>query len=136
MSYTPLGCEQIVLRAILSRRWLDEEGRITPDAFIRRHTDLDGLSVNILSLTPVDQWLASFRNSFGADSLHPGKIRALAMDLDVGQQTSGVGTQSAHASIIGVPHQDEDPQRAERIASALSRISRLHDRTPRKHRER
>jgi hypothetical protein len=59
--------------------------RIKADAFIRGpRKDVDGLSVNIQSTTDVPLWLGEFSKSFGADTLHSGRIRMLA-GLDVGQ---------------------------------------------------
>ena len=135
MPLTPLACSEIVLRAIRSKGWLDQYERVNANAFIRRPSEADGLSVNIHSKTPdVTVWLSSFRASFGADSLHPGRVRNIGLGLDVGQTETDLQVRPDHAVITGVPFQDDDPPRAERIASELAKISRTVDRTRRRSR--
>jgi hypothetical protein len=126
-----LLCRCIVLRAILKPTWLDENGRITSTAFIHdpiKHPD--GLSVNIAVETNLHQWLTSFNKSFGADGLHCGWMRNLA--LEIGQAEGDILDGAAHAVIVGLPSPDEDPQRAEDLATELVKISRAVDRTIRK----
>ena len=126
-----IPCEEIILRAILKSGWLDENSRITAHAFVRSSKDRDGLSVNIRSRTAVEHWLASFNKSFGADTLHCGRIRDLDLGLDVGHAEEDLREQPDHAVVTGLPYQDEDPPRAERLASELVKISRVFDRTKR-----
>jgi hypothetical protein len=130
--FTPLHCEEIVLRALLKRGWLDDETkRIKPDAFILDpDKDKDGLSVNVCSKTDLEAWLRSFNKSFGADSLHTGRVRTLG--LDVGQTEQDVLEGPDHAVIAGLPLQEDDPDRAESLASELARMSRTFDRIFRK----
>jgi hypothetical protein len=126
-----LVCPCIVLRAILRKRWLDENNRITSTAFIHdpvKHPD--GLSVNIQLNTDINEWLSTFNKSFGADSLHCGRIRRL--HLDIGQTAIDVVQNLAHAVIVGLPSPEEDPQLAEDLATELVKISRTLDRTIRK----
>ena len=126
-----LLCRCIVLRAILKTSWLDENGRITSTAFIHdRVRDPDGLSVNIAVETDLEQWLASFNKSFGADGLHCGWMRNLR--LEIGQAEEDIRESTSHALIVGLPSPDEDPQRAEDLATELVKISRTVDRTRRK----
>lgn len=132
MPFTPLRCEEIVLRALLNRGWFDEKTeRITPDAFIRDpKKDKDGLSVNVCSKTDLEAWLRSFNTSFGADTLHTGRVRTLG--LDVGQTEQDLLEGPEHAVIAGLPFQEDDPDRAESLASELARMSRRFDRIFRK----
>ena len=134
MAATPLSCEEIVLSALLKRNWCHEDTkRIKADAFIRDpKKDLDGLSVNIRSKTEVASWLATFSRSFGADTLHTGSIRDIDQELDVGQAEEDAEAYPEHAIITGLPFSDDDPERAEILASRLVEISRTFDRTLRK----
>src|SRR5205814_929272 len=94
--------------------------------------DSDGLSVNIQSRTDVALWLAGFNRSFGADTLHTGRIRDIDRELNVVQPQDDAEADPAHALIIGLPFNDDDPDRAESLASRLVSISRTLDRTPRR----
>ena len=134
MAATPFSCEEIVLRALLKRNWCHEDTkRIKADPFIRDpKKDLDGLSVNIRSKTEVASWLATFSRSFGADTLHTGSIRDIDQELDVGQAEEDAEAYPEHAIITGLPFSDDDPERAEILASRLVEISRTFDRTLRK----
>jgi len=125
----PIPCQEIVLRAILRRGWVDENARITAHAFIRWPKDNDGLSVNLRSKTDVESWLSSFKKSYGAASLHCGRIRDLGLGLDVVQMEAD--EQPEHAVITGLPYQDDDPYGAERLASELVKIARVFDTTKR-----
>lgn len=131
MLVTHLLCSCIVLRAVLSKRWMDENERITSTAFLydpEKHPD--GLSVNIAFDTDLDQWLGNFNKSFGADSLHSGRVRRLG--LEIGQTEADLMKDRSHAVIVGLPPVDEDPQLAEDIATELVKMSRTIDRTIRK----
>jgi hypothetical protein len=134
VTVTPLPCEEIVLRALLKRNWCHEDTkRIKADAFIRDpRKDLDGLSVNIHSKTDSESWLANFSRSFGADTLHTGSIRNIDRELNVGQAEEDADAYREHAIITGLPFSDDDPERAEILASRLVEISRTFDRTMRK----
>lgn len=132
MLVTHLLCREIVLRAILKAGWLDENGKITASAFIRdAKRDPDGLSVNIQALTEIEGWLsASFNKSFGADTLHSGRIRGL--QLEIGQTEADLKAMAGHGLIVGLPTPEEDPKRAEDLATELRNISRMIDRRRRK----
>ena len=130
MLITYLLCPIIVLRAVLKKKWLDDDGRITSTAFLRDPKHPDGLSVNIASLTDTNQWLSNFTRSFGADSLHSGRVRELG--LEIGQTEADLAeSPPAHALIIGLPFTDEDPKRAEDLATELVRRARAVDRLKR-----
>ncbi len=124
VTVTSLPCAEIVLRALLKRNWCHEDTkRIKADAFIRDpKRDLDDLSVNIRSKTEVASWLASFSRSFGADTLHPGSIRDIDSELGVGQAEEDAEAYPEHAIITGLPFSDDDPERAETLASRLVEI--------------
>jgi hypothetical protein len=128
---THLLCPIIVFRAILKTAWLDENQRITANAFVHdpvRHPD--GLSVNIALETNVEQWLSNFNMSYGADTLHCGRIRHLG--LEVGHTEADLRQDVSHAVIVGLPSPDEDPKLAEDLATELVKMSRALDRTRRK----
>lgn len=130
MLVTHLLCPIIVVRAVLRRVWLDDAGRITSTAFLRDPKHPDGLSVNIADLTDTQMWLSKFRKSFGADSLHSGRVRELG--LEIGQtETDLAESPPAHALITGLPLTDEDPKRAEDLATELVKRSRAVDRQKR-----
>jgi hypothetical protein len=125
-----LPCKEIVLRAVLKGGWLDESGKLRPDAYIRDpKRDADGLSVNIRSQSDIEDWLGRFRKSWGADSLHSGRV--LDLGLHLGQTIDDVREEAGHSVIAGVPSPDEDPARAENLATALAEMSRIADRTRR-----
>jgi len=132
---TNLLCREIVLRAIRKRGWLDEDGRIRVDAYIwDPERDPDGLSVNMQSMTDIDKWLdewltVSFKKSFGADSLHTGRVRDLK--LEIGQTKEDISGGRGHAVIVGLPSVEEDNKRAEDLATLLRDISRSLDRVVR-----
>lgn len=134
MPVIPLPCEEIVLRALLKKNWIHADtARITADAFIRDpKKDSDGLSVNISSKTDVGAWLGGFNQSFGADSLHTGRIRDIDPALDVSQTDESTAEDPNHAVITGLPLNDDDPGRAENLASRLRDISRTIDRQRRR----
>lgn len=136
--FVPLACQEIILRALLRRGWFDEDSDTKPikaDAFILdRGRDKDGLSVVIQSRTDLEAWLSCFSRSYGADKLHTGKVRTLG--LDVGQTEEDLRYHPDHAVITGLPFTDDDPGRAESLASQLAKMSRPVDRTVRKQRKR
>jgi hypothetical protein len=124
---THLLCPIIVLRAVLKSGWLDNDGRITSTAFLRDPKHPDGLSVNIAVFTNVNQWLSAFSRSFGADSLHTGRVRVLGLEIGQAQQDCAENP-PAHALIVGLPLADENPKLAEDLATELVKLSRSVDR--------
>ena|SRR5687768_9352064 len=76
-----LPCSAIVFRALTRKSWIDKSTqRVLPAAFMRRPSpqDEDGLSVNIESAASST---APFRESFGAVSLHVGRLRDLGLHV-------------------------------------------------------
>ena len=125
-------CEEIIFRAILKPGWLDENKHITASAFIRDpKKDKDGLSVNIKSKTDLNTWLSSFNKSLGADSLHNGRVRTLKLDVR-SKRLQWEKISRGHAVIVDLPYADDDPDRAESLASELAKMSRSFDREVRK----
>lgn len=59
-------------------------------------------------------------------------IRNLDRELSVGQTEEEALAYANHAIITGLPFSDDDPLRAEILASRLVEISRTFDRTVRK----
>src|SRR5437868_10025477 len=77
-----LSCSSIVYRAILRKAWIDQDtGRIQSAAFMRRSSDIDGLSVSIAAACSPEQCIAQFRACFGLATLHVGRIRNLGLDV-------------------------------------------------------
>jgi hypothetical protein len=101
-----------LLRALLRRaEVLDPRS-----AFLIRANERDsGLSVNF-DLT-VEECRAQFNTTYGVRSLLVESVRAL--DLEV------VPDSPNHANVIGIPHADDDPERAEFLAGQLLRMSAL-----------
>jgi len=97
---------------------MDSETReISAAAFMRRPTDIDGLSVNPASTCSVDFVRNRLRKCYGVVSLHVGRLRDIELDV--------VQDGLEHANIIGVPYSEENSREAERLAGMLARQSRL-----------
>ena len=125
-----LLCQEIIFRAILKPGWIDDNGNINANAFIRdsaRHPD--GLFVNMKSNTDVECWPANFNKSLGVDSLHTGRVRNLK--LEIGQKLEDLSSGGGHALIVGLPSVDEDPKMVEDLATQLVKMSRNLDRKTR-----
>lgn len=113
----PLPCPTIVYRAMARKNWIDKTAkRVLPAAYFRRPPpkDEDGLSVDISSPQSCS---SALRNCYGVASLHVGRVRDIGLDVVVDD--------APHAAITGLPRREDDPARAERLASLLSRQSRL-----------
>ncbi len=112
-----LPCNTVVFRALTRKRWIDPAMmRILPAAFVRRPEpqDEDGLSVNIES---PQSCVAALNSSFGVGSLHVGRVRDLALDVEVDN--------APHAAIKGVPREADDQAKAEWLASQLAKQARF-----------
>ncbi|MGA7081248.1 MAG: hypothetical protein WBQ43_04760 [Terriglobales bacterium] len=102
----------ILLRALLRRAELDDP--VT--AFFMRSNERDtGLSVNF-DMTP-DECRAQFRTSHGVRSLLVQSVRELELEV--------IPDDAHHANVKGIPHKDDDPDRAELLAGQLLKISQL-----------
>jgi|ERR1019366_1170284 hypothetical protein len=102
----------ILLRALLRRAELDDP--LT--AFFIRNNERDtGLSVNF-DMTP-DECRAQFRTSHGVRRLLVQSVRELELEV--------IPDDAHHANVKGIPHKDDDPNRAEFLAGQLLRMSEL-----------
>lgn len=102
----------ILLRALLRRAELDDP---LTAFFIRSNERDTGLSVNF-DMTP-NECRAQFRTSHGVRSLRVQLVRELELEI--------VPDEPHHANLKGIPHKDDDPDRAEFLAGQLLRISDL-----------
>ncbi len=102
----------ILLRALLRRAELDDP---VTAFFIRGNERDTGLSVNF-DMTPVE-CRAQFRTSHGVRSLLVQSVRELQLEI--------VPDEARHANLKGIPHKDDDPDRAEFLAGQLLKISEL-----------
>jgi hypothetical protein len=113
----PLACATIVFRAMARKAWVDQAAQtVLPAAFIRRPPprDAGGLSVNIDS---PESCAAALHRCYGVATLHVGRMRDLALDVEVDA--------APHANITGIPRDIDDRTRAEHLASRLARQARL-----------
>jgi hypothetical protein len=102
----------VLLRALLRRAEIDDP--VT--AFFIRSSERDtGLSVNF-DMTP-DECRAQFRTSHGVRSLVVRSVRELELEV--------IPDREHHANVKGIPHKDDDPDRAEFLAGQLLKISEL-----------
>ena len=117
MQLDPLPCSEIVYRAITRSSDINEDRRrVSPNAFIRRPRDVDGLSVNH-HCSPRECGSALKRH--GVVSLHVGTVRDIDVKLDVEPD------EPTHANITGLPEQDGDLALAERLALQLATHARI-----------
>jgi hypothetical protein len=99
--------DDILLRALRSRGELD----YLPFAFMLRDNERDsGLSVKFDCTH--EECRAEFKKSYGVASLFVRGVTEL--DLKV------IPDEPKHANIIGIPHKEDDPIVAERLASLLA----------------
>ena len=120
-----LPCETIVHRAALRQNCIDSDtSEITSATFIRRPgVDADGLSVDLAFYRSAGTFAATFKRCRAVVSLHIGRIRTLGLDVKPDEPPDPDNL--SHASIVGVPYREDDPEEAERLASALARQSRI-----------
>lgn len=110
------GCE-IVHRAILKARWLDEHGDATAEAFLLRPADHGCLSVCRRALSPWARCRTHFNKVYGGVPLRVRPIRAVAPRVEtVADPEPG---RPEHASIINLPDPATDRGAAERAATLL-----------------
>lgn len=115
--FEPLPCNSIVYRALLRKRWIDQDtGKLKADAYFLRDSE-QGLSVNIAETYSPEQCAKQFKNCFGVASLHVGRVRELGLDV--------VPDSLTHANIIGLPRSKDDLAEAERLAGLLAKQSRI-----------
>lgn len=115
----PLPCSAIVYRALLRKRWVNEDtGMVKADAYFLREKEKNtGLSVSIARTCSPQQCANRFIECFGVASLHVGHIRDIGLDV--------VPDSLYHANIIGLPYREDDRDGAERFAGSLAKQSRI-----------
>jgi hypothetical protein len=114
-----LECTAVVYRVLAAAKWLES----LPDAFlIRADEKQSGLSV-CYNCT-IAEARNSLKKSYGAATLHVGKVRTLHLDV--------VPDEPTHANIVGLPYKEDNPTEAERFASLLAKQARIVDRGLRK----
>lgn len=107
--------EDDLLRALLNKRAVDN----LPDAFLLRDNEKDsGLSVSIRSTA--SECRALFSRTFGVAQLTVSQVTELELAV--------VPDEPHHANIVGIPHKDDDADRAEWFASRLAERATIIDR--------
>lgn len=113
----PLPNTAIAYRAMAKKGWIDRDAnRANPAAFFRRPPpkDADGLSLDIESAASC---FVSLKTCHGVASLEVGGIRVLGLDV--------VPDDVPHATLAGLPRQEEDPAKAEHLAAQLAKLARI-----------
>lgn len=133
MSNDRIACDEVVHRAITSKRWIDGDGNPTPEAFMRRilrsgEAESD-LSVFRRVIADWEHSRLTFKITYGAASLHVGRVRDLGNGIDiVASPQAATETRKAlpeHASVINLPDPVSDPDSAEFMASRLRNQARM-----------
>ncbi len=107
-----LECTIIVFRVLRNKQQEDEFS----EAFLLRDDEREsGLSV-FWDCTH-DEAREEFKKTYGVLSLHVGRIRTLSLDV--------IADEPKHANVTGVPHKEDNPKEAERLASLLAQQSRV-----------
>ncbi|KAB8317208.1 hypothetical protein SD81_017905 [Tolypothrix campylonemoides VB511288] len=115
----PLPCSAIVYRALLKKRWINEDtGIVEAGAYFLREKEKDrGLSVNIAASCSPQQCAQKFDKCFAVASLHVGRIRELGLDV--------IADKYDHAYIKGLPYKEDNLAETERLAGLLAKQSRI-----------
>ncbi len=109
--------DAVVYRALLRKQWISEDtGRVKADAYFLRATE-PGLSVNLASVCSPEQCARLFRKCYGVASLEVGRVREIGLDVE--QDSAN------HANIIGLPYQEDNLAKAERLAGLLAKCSHV-----------
>lgn len=120
-----IGCPELLTRVLRNKNNLDDDGNVTEDAFILRPTDEGELSVYRQKLVSADACRATFKKTYGAVSLHTGRVRSLNEEnpfgIDVIPRESDADPCPGHSAIVNLPdkHRDAKPEDAERMATLL-----------------
>ncbi len=115
--FEPLSCSAIVYRALLRKKWINEDtGEVKADAFFLRENEA-GLSVNIAESCSPQKCVASFKKCSAVASLHVGRVRELGLDV--------IRDSKIHANLTKLPHEDDNLAEAERLAGLLAKQARL-----------
>ena len=123
----PIACSTILYRVILRKSWFDpDDGSIQPDAFFRRPSDEDGLSVFIADLITEDGCMALFNSHSGLVSLHAGRL------MDIGLTVIPDPTNPIKALIPNAPLESSGRAEDERLAGEIAKASRVINRKTKK----
>ena len=110
----------IVLRGLIRSTHIDRKHQsILAGAFMLR-TFQDGTKEEFLSVSfdcSPEECASGFKKCHGVASLHVGPIRDLGLDV--------IPDERHHASIVGLPHKDDDAAEAEYLAGKLQRQATL-----------
>ncbi len=110
--------DDLLLRALLKKAWLDS----LHEAFMLR-ADEDGLSVCFDCAPEECIAILNLNRTYGVASLAVNGPVALGLTV--------TADEPHHAVIGGVPHKEQDPVRAEWLATQLAALSAIVDRTRR-----
>jgi len=125
----PVGIRALVPQDILLRalRNAKDVKELSFAFMLRDNERATGLSVNF-DQTPA-QCQAGFRCTYGVASLTVQSVADAASETNQALQTDlalqVVPDEPNHANITGVPHKDDNPVCAERLASELARLATL-----------
>jgi len=114
--YELLACNSIVYRALIKKKWIDED-TVKLKLMLFLHERELGLSVNIAATSSPQESAARFKKCSAIASLHIGRVRQLGLDV--------VQDSITHANLTGLPYQDDNLADAERLAGLLAKQSRL-----------
>lgn len=117
--FEPLPCNAIVYRALMKKRWIDEDTEeVLADAFLlRKDRGEIGVSVNPATTCSPQACANKFKRCTAVASLHVGKVRDLGLDV--------IQNRSDHAHIIGLPYPEDNEAEWEKLADLLANQSRI-----------
>lgn len=123
-------CAEVVYRAL--KRAVTQDEPIPPEAFIRRinkeQIAEDAVSVDRRKYVTARECRTKLNRMRGIASLHTGRVRGLALGLDLLpdpiRNEAGLITDSGHALLVNLPDPVNDSLAAEVAASELLKIVR------------
>jgi hypothetical protein len=117
--FSPLSCDTIVYRALIKRKWINEDTQeVLPAAFyLRKDRNEVGVSVNIAAMCSPKECVSGFKGCNAVASLHVGRVRDLGLDV--------IQDKPNHAEIIKLAYREDDLPSAERLAGLLAKQSRI-----------
>ena len=114
-------CETIVYRALLRGSWIDPDDTtaVKPEAFFRKASDHDGLSVSRADACAIDDVIKSFNTCFGVASLHVGRLK------DLGLTVEPDSLDRTKLLITNLPYENDGSAEAEFIVGQVAKTARL-----------
>ena len=106
----------LIYRAVLRERYI--KNGIRAANFIRRSSDTIGLSVNNPEACTPQQLCATFQECYGTLTLQVGRVRGLGLEV-IPDTEPDPNILCDHANITNLPFQNDNPERAEVLATAL-----------------